>query len=130
MASVEEMKHELQELIERTRELHEKIEAQSAVDAVMVAAQTHRLDLASILLGSVGIILTVFGLVGFFEIRSKAKALAVETAKQECRSIAEGLLKDYTDDELPDEVRRLVESIAGDLILDGDAYGNQDTNQE
>lgn len=130
MASVEELKQELQQLIESTKAMQQELETQGALDAVIVAAQTYRLDLASLLLGAVGIIVAVGGVIGFFEVRYRAKNVAIDTAKQECKTIAKDLLKIYTNDELPDEVRRLVESIAGDMNTDGDAYGKQDTDQK
>ena len=137
MASIEEMKQELQELIERAKDTQDnldvalrKVQDQSTWDAISVAAQTHRLDFASLLLASIAIILAVVGFIGFFEVRYRAKIAATSTAREECRDIAKEILKDYTNDELPDEVRGLVESIAGDLKNNGDAYGEQDTDHE
>ncbi|WP_367717225.1 hypothetical protein AB2N04_04045 [Nitratireductor sp. GISD-1A_MAKvit] len=128
MASLQEMRDELKVLIERAREAAEYAEKQSVLDAVAVAAQTHRLDFASVLLSIVGILLAVGGLFAFFEIRYRAKIAAVETARIECRTIAKSLLKGYVNDELPSEVRRLVELIKQESDGEGDDYGEQDTD--
>lgn len=129
MASVQEMKDELQALIDRASEAADKAESQNLADAIFVAGQTHRLDIVTILLGAITVILAIGGLFAFFEIRYRAKIAAQETAKSECRTIAAELLKNYANDELPDEVRRLVELIMQEKDGDGGDYGQQDTGQ-
>jgi hypothetical protein len=104
-------------------------DVQGTVDAVLTAAQTHRLDFASLLLAIVAILLAIGGLAGFFEIRYRAKIAAEQTARDECKEIAQKLLRNYVNDELPDEVRRLVELIKQENDGDGGDYGDQDTGQ-
>jgi len=127
VASVNEMKNELQALIDRASIILDEAESGNLGDAVFVAAQTHRLDLISILLTAIAIILAFGGLFAFFEIRYRAKLVAQDTARSECRTIAAELLKNYANDELPDEVRRLVELIIQER--DGGDYGQQDTGE-
>ncbi|MAS05271.1 MAG: hypothetical protein CL534_11375 [Ahrensia sp.] len=125
------MKDELQALIDRASEALDKAESANLADAVFVAAQTHRLDFISLVLTAITIILAFGGLFAFFEIRYRAKIAAQDTARSECRSIAAELLKNYANDELPDEVRRLVELIMQEKDGDGNGgdYGQQDTGQ-
>lgn len=129
MASVKDLKDQLQALIDRTSESLDKVEAANAADAVVVAAQTHRLDFASLLLACIGILLAFGGVFAFFEIRYRAKLAAQETARTECRTIAQELLRDYVNDGLPNEVRRLVESINQENNGTEGDYGSQDTDQ-
>ncbi|WP_157727761.1 hypothetical protein [Stappia sp. ES.058] len=128
MTSVQEMKDELQSLIDRAKSAAEQAEAQSALYAVAVAAQTHRLDLVSVLLAIIAILLAIGGLAGFFEIRYRARIAAQETARSECRTIAADLLNNYVNDELPDKVRRSVELIFQERDGNGGDYGEQDTS--
>jgi hypothetical protein len=127
LASVQELEDQLHALIERASVL--LADASDHANAIEVAAQTHRLDLVSVLLTAVTIILAVGGLFAFFEIRYRAKLAAQETARNECRSIAKKLLKNYVNDELPSEVRRLVELIMQEKGGNGGDYGQQDTGE-
>jgi len=129
VASVQEMKDELQALIDRATEAAEKAESANLVDAVVVAAQTHRLDFVTVLLAIITIILAIGGLFAFFEIRYRAKIAAEQIARTECKIIAGSLLENYVNDELPDEVRRLVELIMQERDGGGGDYGEQDTGQ-
>jgi len=127
LASVENLKRELQTLIERTNEALKKVESETAADAVFVAAQTHRLDLVTVSIAVLGILVGGFGLLGFFEIRSRAKRAAIKAAKQTCKPIAEQIVNDYISNELPDEVREHVEILI-QTQQEGADYGQQDTN--
>lgn len=129
MASVQELKDELQILIDRAADAVEKAEAANLSNPIIHAAQTHRLDFVSILLAVVTIILAIGGLFAFFEVRYRAKLAAQETARVECKSIASKLLKRYVNDELPDEVRRLLELITQEKNGDSGDYGQQDTGE-
>ncbi|MEQ8655895.1 MAG: hypothetical protein RIC24_01140 [Hyphomicrobiales bacterium] len=117
MASVQEMKDELQSLIDRAE----------GSDAIMLSGQLGRLDFVSAVLAALAIILVFGGIFGFLEVRYRAKKVAEETARNECREIAKQLLKSHINDELPDEVRKLVEAIDSEVRKGGD-YGEQDTN--
>lgn len=125
MASVQELKDELQVLIERASEAIKIVEAETAADAVFVAAQTHRLDIVTVSLGMLGILIAGFGLMGFFEIRSRAKRVAKRTALAACRPIAEKIVTDYINNELADEVRIHVETLV-DSVVEGAEYGKDD----
>ena len=63
-------------------------------DAVQAAVELGRLDLASALIALVGLIVAIFGLIGFFEIRSRAKAVAREEARRETKKIVPNHLAD------------------------------------
>jgi len=54
----------------------------SYYDAMDAAAQLGRLDIVSALLGIIGVLLAIFGLVGFGYIRSKAEQQAQNTARE------------------------------------------------
>lgn len=125
MASIEELKDELQVLIDRTSEALKAVEAESAADAVFVAAQTHRLDIVTVSLGVLGILVAGFGLMGFFEIRSRAKRVARRTALAACKPIAEKIVNDYINHELPDEVRIHVETLM-ESVVEGGEYGKSE----
>ena len=125
MASVQEMKDELQVLIDRANEL-----CHPALDgAVEIAAQTGRLDFASLLLAIVGILLALGGVVGFIEVRTRVKTVAERTAREECREIAEKIVLQYINDELPDEIRKHVETLMPDPG-DGEKYGREEAEDQ
>lgn len=120
---IQDLKDQLQSLIERGTEAIEKAESENLTDAIFVAAQTHRLDLVSLLLTVVALILAVGGFIAFFEIRSKAKSVAEETAKSECKTIAQKIVLQYVNNELPDQVREHVETLMPLYSGNGENYG-------
>lgn len=62
-------------------------------DAMDAAAQLGRLDIVSALLGVIGVLLAIFGLIGFGYIRSKAE--------QEAQNTARSIAKKVTENEVP-----------------------------
>ena len=82
MASVEEMKRELQALIDQSEQLVRSLES---VDGVTAAAQLARFDFASLLLAIVSLLLVFGGLFAFGFVRGQA----TEVAKSAADDVAE-----------------------------------------
>ena len=70
-------------------------------DAIDAATQLGRLDVISALLGIVGILLAIFGLIGFAYVRLRSEAIAVETATEVAMrvatEVAEKEIREYRD---------------------------------
>ena len=116
MASVAEMKAELQALIDHA-------EATSNDTALSIALQTGRLDLVTILLTSIAVILAIGGLMAYFDIRSRVPNIAERVAREECRKIAEDRILEFSNDELPNQVRRLMEDLLPQHSGGDEEYG-------
>ena len=70
--------------------------------AVEFAAQTGRLDLASLLLAIVAIIMALGGIYAFINFRSIAKKIADEVATEVATKKAEEIANQYLQNSLPD----------------------------
>lgn len=62
--------------------LYEQVKSKASLDAISVASQIGRFDLASMFLAIVSILLGIGGIVGFIEVRFRTGKLAEETARQ------------------------------------------------
>ncbi len=74
-------------------------------DAVHMAAQLGRLDLASALFAAVGLCLAIFGLIGYGHIRFKCSEIAREEAEKIAGAIAEKAANEYIVRELPEIIK-------------------------
>lgn len=89
MASVQEMKDELQALIDQASPLLEAMQH----DAVRVASETGRLDLLSALMAVVGLSLVMVGIFAFGYFRGQAYAIAKKTAEEVAEERLTALLR-------------------------------------
>ncbi|MBB4064522.1 hypothetical protein [Gellertiella hungarica] len=80
--------------------------AQIAPDTYAIAAQIGRFDLVSLLMTVLGIVLTLAGVVGFVEVRSRSESVAREAAG----SVAARVAKETAENEIAPEGNRLIEN--------------------
>lgn len=95
MATVEQMKIELREEIERARSLSDKLDDLIASDAISIAAQLGRLDFLNATLASIAIALVLGGVFSFLNFRSIARKTAIREAQRQATHVAENVTNEY-----------------------------------
>lgn len=95
MATVEQMKIELSEEIERARSLSDKLDDLIASDAISIAAQLGRLDFLNATLASIAIALVLGGVFSFLNFRSIARKTAIREAQRQATHVAENVTNEY-----------------------------------
>ena len=99
-------------------------------DVIQYASQLGRLDLVTLLLTCLGVVIAVFGLVGFNYIKHKAQTIAEETAREIAHEKCERLVNEYIQKEMPqllqeqrEFAQNLVQSNMADLIAGAQEAG-------
>lgn len=87
------------------RALYEKVHDASFPDTFSIAVQIGRFDFATLLLTVLGITLTLAGIFGFVEVRSRSEAAAIAAAKP----IAHKVAKETAESEIKPEASRIIE---------------------
>ena len=59
----------------------------------------------------------------YFDIRSRVTNIAERVAREECRKIAEDRILEFSNDELPNQVRRLMEDLLPQHSGGDEEYG-------
>ena len=90
-------------------------------DAIAIASQLGRLDLVSLLLAVIGLILVIGGVFAFLNLRSVAKKVACEEARERAKEFAEKAANEYLQAELPDLLKEYSHLFGGNNISDDTA---------
>lgn len=137
MPSVQQLKDELEVLIKQSSDLiiQQQNFVDSQQDGLLVAMQLGRLDLVSIIIAGSGVMLFLATLVGYVEIRSKAKREARAIAKDQVNKFLSkymsneglGIIRGHIDVLLPSQGLGDGQEIAENI---GDGEGDEDDKND
>lgn len=98
--------------------LYDAVVDQKSLDAMHVAAQLGRFDMASMVLAMIGIFISLAAIFAFLEVRSRSVRVAEESARAEAKIVAERVAKEAAEQSMKPVANRIVEEFFDNRGID------------